>query len=87
MNANEWLDKAKKKALLESDYKLAKLIGIDNGGIANIRKRNGMDNYTAIRIAEILEIDRMQVIVDMELQKAKTAQKKEFWQKKADIYL
>jgi len=87
MNANEWLDKAKEKEHLNSDYKLAKLIGIDSGGIANIRKRNGMDNFTAVRIAEILEIDKLKVIIDMEIQKAKTANKKEFWQKKYDVYL
>lgn len=87
MNADEWLDKTKKKLSIDSDYKLAKLIGIGNGGIANIRKRNGMDNYTAVRIAELLEIERMKVIIDMEIQKAKTAEKKEFWQKKANVYL
>ncbi len=88
MKPAEWLDKAKEKEHLTSDYKLAKLIGIESNNITNLRKRNnGMDNYTAIRIAEILEIDKLKVIIDMEFQKAKNKNKKEFWRKKIEVYL
>ena len=53
MEATEWLDKAKQKLKIESDYKLAKIIGIGNAAIANIRKRkSGMDNYIASRNEE-----------------------------------
>ena len=88
MNAKEWLDKAKEKGNIETDYKLAKIIGINPSALVNIRKRNnGMDNYTAIRIAEILEINRLKVIIDMEVQKAKSKEKKEFWKEKEEIYM
>lgn len=87
MDASEWLEKAKKKLKVESDYKLAKIIGIGNASIANIKKRNGMDNYVASRIEDILEIERMTVIIDMEIQKAKTEAKKKYWQKKGQIFL
>lgn len=88
MKPSEWLDKAKEKQKIETDYKLAKLIGIETSGIANLRRRDkGMDNYTAIRIAEILEIDMLKVIIDMELQKAKNDSKKEYWKKKEAIFL
>jgi len=88
MKPIEWINKAKEKENIETDYKLAKMIGIKPSALVNIRKRNnGMDNFTAVRIAEILEINRMKIIIDMEIQKAKTKEKKEFWEKKEEIYL
>jgi len=88
MDANEWLDKAKQKLKVESDYRLSKIIGIGNGALANIRKRkNGMDNYVASRLEDILELERMTVIIDMEIQKAKSEEKKRYWEKKEQIYL
>ncbi len=88
MKATEWLDKAKQKLKIESDYKLEQIIGIGSGAIANIRKRNsGMDNYVASRIEDILEIERMTVIIDMEIQKTKNEEKKKYWEKKEQIYL
>lgn len=88
MEATEWLDKAKQKLKLDSDYKLAKVIGIGNGAIANIRKRNaGMDNYVASRLEDILELEKMTIIIDMEIQKAKTEEKRRYWKKKEQIYL
>jgi len=88
MEATEWLDKAKQKLKVESDYKLAKIIGIGNAAIANIRRRkSGMDNYVASRLEDILELERMTVIIDIEIQKAKTEEKRKYWKKKEQIYL
>ena len=87
MKPSEWLDKAKKKENIQSDYRLAKIIGIEPASISTMRRRdNGMDNYTAIRIAEILEINKLIVIIDMEMKKAKSEEKKEFWKKKEEVY-
>ncbi len=88
MNPSEWLDKAKKKLLITSDYELSKTIGIKPSAIANIRKRNsGIDTYTASRLEDILELKEMTVIIDMEMQREKNEEKKKYWQKKAQIYL
>lgn len=88
MNAVEWLDKAKEKLKLDSDYKLAKIIGINASSISNIRKRDaGIDNYIAARLEDILELRQMTVIIDLEKQKAKTKERKEYWEKKDQIYL
>ncbi len=87
MKPSEWLDKAKEREKIQSDYKLAKIIGIEPASISTLRRRNnGMDNYTAIRIAEILEINKLVVIIDMELKKAKSKEKMEFWKKKEEVY-
>lgn len=88
MKATEWLNKAKQKLKIESDYELAKIIGIGTAAIANIKKReSGMDNYIASRIEDILELEKMTVIIDMEIQKAKSEEKKRYWKKKKEIYL
>ena len=88
MKPSEWLDQAKDKLNIASDYKLAKIIGIGGAAISNIRTRNnGMDNYTACRIADILEIPEIKIISDIEKQKEKKEEKKEYWKKKEAIYL
>lgn len=88
MEPTEWLDQAKKKLLIESDYKLAKVLGITPSGISTIRKRNaGIDLYTASRLEDVLELERMTIIIDLEIQKEKNEEKKKYWKKKAQIYL
>ena len=88
MKSTEWLEEAKKKLKIESDYKLAKIIGIGNAAIANIRKReSGLDNYAASRLEDILELEPMTIIIDMEIQKAKSEEKKKYWEKKERIFL
>ncbi len=88
MNPSEWLDQAKKKLLIESDYKLAQVLGVKPSGISTIRKRNaGIDNYTASRLEDVLELERMTVIIDLEIQKEKNEDKRKYWEKKAQIYL
>lgn len=88
MKPTEWLDQAKKKLLIESDYKLAKILGITPSGISTIRKRNaGIDLYTASRLEDVLELERMTIIVDLEIQREKNEEKKKYWKKKAQIFL
>lgn len=88
MKPKEWLEKTKEKLDISSDYKLAKIIGVKATAISNIRIRNnGMDNYTAARIADILEIERMTVIIDMEILKAKNNEKLNYWKRKKEMYL
>ncbi len=88
MNATEWLEKAKNKLKINSDYELAKIIGIKASAITNIKKRDsGIDNYVASRLEDILELERMTIIIDMEIQKAKTEEKKRYWEKKEQIFL
>lgn len=88
MKPAEWLDKAKRKLIIESDYELAKIIGIKPSAITNIRKRNtGVDNYIASRLEDILELEKMTIIIDMEINKEKNEDKKNYWKKKEQIYL
>ena len=88
MKANEWLKKAKEKLNIKSDYELAKVIGVKPTAISNIKIRNsGMDNYTACRIADILEIKEIKIIADIELEKEKKEEKKEYWRRKERIFM
>lgn len=57
----EYVDDLKEKT--GSDYKAAKLLNIDRASLSMIRKRGKMADETALKIAEILEIDEQEVLI------------------------
>jgi hypothetical protein len=66
----QYLDAAKRKLGIESDYALAPHLGVTKQAISKMRNRPlVMSNTMAAKIAEILEIDLMRVIADMELER------------------
>ena len=80
MKIEELLDKAKERANLTSDYKLAKALGLTAGNISNIRKgRAHPSNAVAVQLATLAGLDEMRVIAEIELRTANTPKKKEFW--------
>jgi hypothetical protein len=56
-----YLDDLKEKN--GSDYKTAKLLKTSTGAIATIRTRNQCGDETAIKIADLLGIDRNEVLI------------------------
>lgn len=81
MNINELLDLAKNRANLQSDYALAKALGIQGGIIAHWRKeRRHPSNEEAVQLATLAGLDEMRVIAEIELRTAKNDKKKAFWQ-------
>ncbi|HEY6095621.1 MAG TPA: hypothetical protein VIU93_11785 [Gallionellaceae bacterium] len=80
MEINELLDRAKQIANIESDYALAKVLGINTGWVSDYRKsKRHPSNEIAVKIATLAKLDEMQVIAEIELRTAKTEKKKEFW--------
>lgn len=57
----EYLDDLKEKT--GSDYMTAKLTGLNKVSISCIRKRGQMSDETAIKFADLLEIDRNEVLI------------------------
>ena len=79
----EYLDAAKARLGIESDYAMAKLLDITKQAMSNYRHgRNSMDVYAATRVAEILEIDPMEVIAAASAEGEKNPERRNFWQKK-----
>lgn len=77
----EFLDAVKCLKELNSDYSLAPVLGITRSQVS--RFRNGKDflgDSTAIKIAELLEIDPAFVIACAHAERAKESTEKAVWQ-------
>lgn len=85
---NEWLDAVKSQHGIESDYRLAKVLGVATQNVTNWRTgRNGMDAYTAAKVAELLNVDALKVIASAEAERARNDEKRSFWRKLAACVL
>ncbi|GBG01446.1 hypothetical protein AZSI13_07730 [Azospira sp. I13] len=80
MNTSEYLDAAQKALQVKSDNALANTLGLNRTAISHYRTgRNAFDNRTAFIIANALGIDPLEVIRDMEIQRAKDEKTRSFW--------
>ncbi len=86
MEVNEYLDEAKKKLGITSDYALARILGITTPSMTRYRKHGGkFDSYMCFKIAEILNIDSRTLIAEMQSESEKDPIKQAFWQEQLDI--
>jgi predicted transcriptional regulator len=70
MRQTQYLDAAKRKLGIESDYALAPFLGVTKQAISKLRNgRAVMSNTMAAKVAEILELDLVKVIADLELER------------------
>lgn len=80
MKPSEYLDAAKARLNIESDYELAKRLEVGNGRIVEMRKgTRPVPLDVAFRIAITLEIDPAQVVADLEEQREKNEKRRGFW--------
>lgn len=80
MKQAEYINKAKEKLGLTSDYAFSLETNIHRGTLKDFRdEKRKFDEYTAINIAKILEIDPVEVIADVQSQLEKNEDKREFW--------
>lgn len=79
MKASEYIDEVKRSNGLDTDYKVAKLLGCRQQKISNWREGQTMDNETARQVAEILNIPVWQIIADMEAERQKDPAKRKAW--------
>jgi hypothetical protein len=84
MKSYEYIEKVKKIKNIETDYKVAKLLGWKPHKIYQYREGQSMDNDAARQIAEIINVPVMKVIADMEVQRFNKMNKPEqakLWEK------
>ncbi len=80
MNTLEYLDAAKQKLGMDSDYELAKHMKWSTSQMSHYRlKRRTMDDFQAARIAEVLEKDPMELIAVANAERAKDEEEKGYW--------
>lgn len=76
----KYLDDTKKKLGVSSDYALAKQTGISQEAISQYRNgKRVMDDYTAAKLAEVLEIDPLEVIATANADREKDENRANFW--------
>lgn len=88
---NEFLDAVKVRHGLESDYALAKALGVGTSVIGNYRVgRSHLNNTMAAKVAELLALDPLEVIAAAEIERAERAKDekaKGFWMRYAAALL
>ena len=77
----DYLDDAKTKLKIESDYALAKWLEIHQAKISECRSgKRQLDNYTAARLANLLEINPLEIIATSEMEREKDSDRRGFWE-------
>lgn len=81
MKPAEYLDAAKARLNVSSDYALAKCMETPPNHISEVRSgKRHMPLDVAFRIAITLEIDPAQVVADLEAQREKNPKRRGFWE-------
>lgn len=88
MNTIEYLNETKKALVIESDYALAKALGITRSGISALMTgRNSMSDETAVKVATIIKKHAGIVILDMHRERASSPEQANIWSEIAKGFL
>lgn len=88
MNTIQYLDKAKEVRGLQSDYALAKYLGIRQSTISGYRAgKSQMDDVIAQKLANAIGIHAGIVMLDMHRERAQTPEEAGIWQEIAKGFL
>lgn len=80
MNTLEYLAACKTRLGIESDYALAKRLGVTQSAVSSYRTgRSRIDDEVALTVAEILGVNPMQVIAAANAERAKTPEQRARW--------
>lgn len=88
MNTVEYLQQAKKALKIESDYALAKSLGITRSNISSlINGKTTMSDETACKVAAIIGKHAGLVMLDMHRERAATPEQASIWNEIARGFL
>lgn len=80
MKAAQWIDRVKVAKGWESDYRVAKELGITQSAVSKHRKREStLDEDTALKIAQALQLDPVLILADQAMERAKDAEARSAW--------
>jgi transcriptional regulator with XRE-family HTH domain len=83
----DWLAAVKAKHGMTSDYQLSKALHVTRSAVSKAQSgRQYMDDSTAIRVAELLEIDPLEVISSVNAERAKEPRERELWERAAAAF-
>lgn len=76
----QYLDQAKVRLHLPSDYALSKKLGVTTSAISNYRSgRSRIDDDVALKVAQILGLNPLEVIAAANVERAKTDEMRDMW--------
>lgn len=73
------LNEVKQELKINSDYRLAQVLGVTQSAIPTMRRRGQCDNYTAFRIAEYLHKNPADIIAGIECNKNNKRSKADYF--------
>lgn len=80
-NTISYLDDAKKALNIDSDYAMAKWLGCSRMAVSHYRSgKRTIDDYAAVKIAEALHIEPMEIIATANMEREKTDDRKAYWE-------
>jgi len=80
MKPAEYLDAAKQRLNITSDYELAKRFNVGRAAVSEMRTGiRAVPLDVAFRLAITLEMDPAQVVADLESQREKNPERRNFW--------
>lgn len=80
----DYLNEAKERLGIESDYKLAKWLELPRETVSGYRTgRRTIDDYAAVKIAEALNVPPIQIIAAANAEREKDDRKRSFWEQMA----
>ena len=80
MDTVQYVDAVRSRLPVTSDYAVAKALGVSKQAVSRYMKGvSHFDDYVAIRVAKMLEIDPLQVIADVNHQRAENPEVKAVW--------
>lgn len=81
-STKDYLDEIKEKKGIKSDYALAKYLKTTKQTISRYRvEKNRIDDYMALKVAEALDINPLEVIAAANQERAKSAEEKAAWER------
>ncbi|RQM46552.1 hypothetical protein EHZ19_18735 [Paraburkholderia bannensis] len=77
---SHYLDAAKQRLGVSSDYALGKSLGINHSAISNYRAgRSNFDDATAIKLAHAAGFDPAEILFAMQVERAKSDEARAVW--------
>ena len=84
MKTDEFMDEAKNRLNINSDYALAKQLGLSRQAMSQYRAgKRSPDAYTCSRLADVLGINAFDIMIEIEASAEKDETRRAYWLSKA----
>ncbi len=82
----DFLDEIKELRNVQSDYAVAKILGVRHTNLSNYRHgRSHFDAAMCIKVAEVLNVEPAYIMACMEAERAKTDEIRKVWERAAKL--